>query len=144
MNKSDDENIGTDSSLDLQISDQNPEVLPDEYVELQLHIYRLTLLLTALAAVFTASLFGKQASVSLVIGAFSGIFYLRLLARGIGKLGGTSRVVSKVQLIIPVLLVVSASKLPQLELLPSLIGFLLYKPSLVIQFLLEPSAKEEN
>ncbi len=144
MNKSDDENIGTDSSLDLQISDQNPEVLPDEYVELQLRIYRLTLLLTALAAVFTASLFGKQASVSLVIGAFSGIFYLRLLARGIGKLGGTSRVVSKVQLIIPVLLVVSASKLPQLELLPSLIGFLLYKPSLVIQFLLEPSAKEEN
>ena len=136
--------ISTDSVLDLESSDQTSEVSSGEYARLQLRIYRLTLLVTAFVAVITAFAFGSQASISLLIGALSGILYLRLLAREIGKLGTNTRTVGKVQLIVPVLLVLAVSKLPQLDLIPSLIGFLLYKPSLVIQFLLEPSAKDSN
>jgi len=142
--ESNETSIGTDSALDLQVSDEKTEVLSDEYVELQLHMYRLTLLLTAFAVVIAAFFFGKQISISLLVGALSGILYIRLLARGIGKLGKTSRMVSKVQLIVPVLLVLAVSKLPELDIIPSLIGFFLYKPSLVIQFLLQPSAKDSN
>jgi len=86
-------------------------------------------------------LFGFQTSLSLLVGSLSGILYLRLLARGIGKLGKTSKGVSKVQLLVPVCLVLATSKLPELQMIPALLGFLLYKPSLIIQFLLEPSAK---
>jgi len=136
--------ICTDSILGLETSDQRTKVFKDEYVALQFRIYRLTSILTALAVVISAFFFGKQSSVSLLIGGLSGILYLRLLARGIGKLGSNSRMVGKVQLIVPVLLVLAASKLPLLDLIPSLIGFLLYKPSLVIQFLLEPLAKDSN
>ena len=136
--------ISTDSVLDLESSDQTSEVSSGEYARLQLRIYRLTLLVTAFVAVITAFAFGSQASISLLIGALSGILYLRLLAREIGKLGTNTRTVGKVQLIVPVLLVLAVSKLPQLDLIPSLIGFLLYKPSLVIQFLLEPSAQDSN
>ena len=74
---------------------------------------------------------------SLLVGALSGVLYLRLLARSIGKLGTSSKSVGKIQLIVPVLLVLAVSKLSQLELLPALLGFLLYKPSLVFQILLE-------
>ena len=136
--------ISTDSVLDLENSDRTSEVSSGEYARLQLRIYRLTLLVTAFVAVITAFAFGSQASISLLIGALSGILYLRLLAREIGKLGTNTRTVGKVQLIVPVLLVLAVSKLPQLDLIPSLIGFLLYKPSLVIQFLLEPLVKESN
>jgi len=46
--------------------------------------------------------------------------------------------VGKIQLLVPVLLVLAASKVPQLDLIPALLGFLLYKPALIIQFLSMP------
>jgi len=124
--------------LDVDSLDTLSGVNSDEYLELQLRIFRLTFLLTVVAVCIAGFFFGIQASASLFIGALSGVFYFRLLARGIGKLGKTSRMVGKVQLLIPVLLVVAASKLPQLDLIPALLGFLLYKPALIIQFLSMP------
>jgi len=92
----------------------------------------------SLLAVLLASLFlGMHFAISLLIGALSGIVYLRLLARSISKLGKTSNSLSKFQLIVPVLLVLVAAKQPQIELLPALLGFLLYKPSLILQFAFE-------
>jgi len=110
----------------------------DEYVELQVRIFRLTLFLTVIAVGIAGFFWGIQAGSSLLVGALSGVFYFRLLARGVGKLGTTSKMVGKVQLIVPVLLVVASAKLPQLDLLPGLLGFLLYKPALIIQFLSKP------
>ncbi len=109
----------------------------DEYVQLQRRIYRAVLFLTAFAVGITAFFFGLQASISLMVGALSGILYLRLLARSIGKLGTSSKSVSKIQLLVPVVLVLAVSKISQLELLPSMLGFLLYKPSLIFQILIE-------
>jgi len=49
----------------------------------------------------------------------AGLFYLRLLARSVARLGGGSRQVGRFQLVVPVLLVVSAARLPQFEFLPA-------------------------
>ena len=114
-----------------------PEKGTSEYSQLQLRIFRMTLLLTVFAVLIFAVFLDFSSALSLFIGALAGILYLRLLARGIGKLGKSSMSVSKVQLLVPVLLFFSASKFPQLELWPAFLGFLLYKPSLIIQFLLE-------
>jgi len=129
--------------LDLETLDQQSKNSPDDYVQLQLRIYRLAFALTAIFVVLTAFLFGLQTSTSFLVGALSGIFYLRLLARGIGKLGKSAKIVGKVQLIIPVLLVLVVSKLPQFDLIPALLGFLLYKFSLIIQFLFGPYLQKE-
>ncbi len=110
----------------------------DKYMQLQLRIYLLTLIITGPSVLIFAIFFDLHSALSLLIGALSGILYLRLLARGIEKLGKTSMSVSKVQLLVPVLLFFAVSRLPQLELLPALVGFLLYKLSLIIQFSLEP------
>jgi len=110
----------------------------NEYVQLQRGIFTLALVLSALAVIFTAVFVDFHSSISVLVGALSGLVYLRLLARSIGRLGVQSQTVSKAQLLVPVILVLAVSKLPQLELLPSLVGFLLYKPSLILQFLLKP------
>jgi ATP synthase protein I len=112
----------------------------DEYVSFQRRIFRINLVVTAIAVIFTVIVFDLHAAISLLLGAFSGILYLRLLAKSIGSLGKTSSSVGKFQLLVPVVLILAVSKLSVIHLLPALLGFLLYKPSLIIQFLLEPSA----
>ncbi len=108
-----------------------------EYEQLQRRIFRLTLMISALAVSISAFFFDIQAAISMLVGSMFGIFYLRLLAKSVGKISQQSRNLGKVQLLVPVLLVLVVSRLPQLELLPALLGFLLYKPSLIVQFLFE-------
>ena len=130
-----------ESNLDLADSVEVAQASSDEYVQLQQRIYRAALIVSVLSVTVSALFFELQVSISLLVGALSGVFYLRILARSIGKLGKNSNSVSKIQLIIPVFLVLAAAKLPQLDLLPALLGFLLYKPSLFFQFLLESRFK---
>ena len=127
-----------DPLLDIDSSDSSSGVKSDEYLELQFRVFRLTFLLTIFSVGIAGFFLGTQASASLFIGALSGIFYFRLLARGVGRLGTTSKIVGKVQLLVPVLLVLVSSRFPQLDLIPALLGFLLYKPALIIQFLSMP------
>ena len=127
-----------DPLLDIDSSDSSSGVKSDEYLELQFRVFRLAVLLTIFSVGIAGFFWGIQAGASLFIGALSGIFYFRLLARGIGRLGTSSKIVGKVQLLVPVVLVLASSRFPQLDLIPALLGFLLYKPALIIQFLLMP------
>jgi len=124
-------------SVDVESFEMNSEVSIDEYALLQQRIFRMTIVVAAILGCLTIIFVDFNASISLFVGAFSGILYFRLLARSIGSLGKNSTSVSKVQLIVPVLLILVASKLPTLHLIPALVGFLLYKPSLILQFLFE-------
>ena len=127
-----------DPLLDIDSSDKLSGDKSDEYLELQFQVFRLALLLTIFSVGIAGFFWGIQASASLLSGALSGIFYFRLLARGVGRLGTSSKIVGKVQLLVPVILVLASSRFPQLHLIPALIGFLLYKPALIIQFLSMP------
>ena len=128
----------TTKPMNLSAPENEFRSVTDEYVQLQLHIFKLTALIIAIGAIVIFFFFGSSSSLSLMVGGISGIIYLRLLARSIGQLGRATQSVSKVQLLIPVILVLVVSKSNQLELLPALLGFLLYKPSLIIQFMLPP------
>jgi len=105
----------------------------DAYARLQRRLILATLMVSALAVPVTALVFDPHTAVCLLVGALAGVLYLRLLARSVAKLGTGSKKVGKLQLLVPVVLVLAAAKLPQLELLPALIGFLLYKPALILQ-----------
>jgi ATP synthase protein I len=109
----------------------------DEYAQLQRRFILATLAVSAFAVSVTALVFDLHIASSLLVGAVCGVLYLRLLARSVGKLGKASKSVSKIQLFVPVLLVLAVSRLPELELLPALFGFLLYKPAMILQVLLE-------
>jgi len=128
------------SSPSLNLVDESKQdfrALPDEYAQLQMRILASTLFLSVISIGITAIFFDLQTTTSLLVGCLFGVLYLRLLARSIEKLGTSSKQVSKIQLLVPVLLVLASAKLPQLDLIPALLGFLLYKPSLFFQTLLE-------
>ena len=127
----------TESNLNLGSSEEDANVSSDEYVQLQRRIFRAHFAISLFAVAITALIIDLHTSLSLFIGAISGVLYLRLLARSIGQLGRSSKSVSKVQLVVPVLLVLAVSRLPALELIPALLGFLLFKPAVIFQFLLE-------
>ena len=106
----------------------------DEYTKLQLTIFGITLIASILIASITGIFLGFTFGFSVFIGAIAGIFYLRLLAKSIGKLGKESSGVSKLQLLVPVCLFIFASKLGSLDIFPAMIGFFIYKPSLIFYF----------
>ena len=74
-----------DPLLDIDSLDSSSGVKSDEYLELQFRVFRLAFLLTIFSVGIAGFFWGIQASASLFIGALSGIFYFRLLARGVGK-----------------------------------------------------------
>ena len=107
----------------------------DEYTKLQITIFGITFIVAVLVASITGILIGYTFGFSLFIGAIAGIFYLRLLAKSIAKIGKESTLFSKLQLLVPVCLFIFASKLGSLDIFPAMIGFFIYKPSLVFYFL---------
>ncbi|WP_255145464.1 ATP synthase subunit I [Synechococcus sp. ATX 2A4] len=107
----------------------------EDYARLQRRILLATLILSAFAVVLAAFLFDRSTALSLAVGALAGMLYMRLLARSVARIGGDKRSVGKSQLLVPIVLVLAASRLPFLEIVPSLVGFLLYKPALILQAL---------
>ena len=59
----------------------------DEYTKLQLTIFGITFIVSILLSSITGIFLGFTFGFSIFIGAIAGIFYLRLLAKSIGKLG---------------------------------------------------------
>ena len=106
----------------------------DEYTKLQLTIFGITFIASILVASITGIFLGLTFGLSIFIGSIAGIFYLRLLAKSVGKLGKESTGVSKLQLLVPVCLFIFASKLGSLDIFPAMIGFFIYKPSLILYF----------
>lgn len=109
----------------------------DHYHRLRRRLLVATTVAAALAVPSVGLVFGLAAALSALVGSLSGLLYLVLLSRSVSRLGAGSKSVSKVQLLVPIVLVLAATKLPQLELLPALLGFLLYKPALLVQALLD-------
>ena len=121
----------------------NPMVTPvvnpmDDYVRLQRRLMMATLAVSAAAVPLSWICFGGSAAASLLLGACSGLLYLRLLARSVARIGSDSRSIGRFQLLVPTLLVMAAIRIPAIELLPALAGFVLYKPALLLQAVLAP------
>ncbi len=105
----------------------------ESFARLQVRLMLATVIVSVVAILFAAFYFDLFVARSLLVGAVAGLFYLRLLARSVARLGGGSRQVGRFQLVVPIVLIVSAARFPQLDLLPAFVGFLLYKPAMILQ-----------
>ena len=105
----------------------------ESFARLQVRLMLATVIVSVVATLFASFFFDLFVARSLLVGAAAGLFYLRLLARSVARLGGGSRQVGRFQLVVPIVLIVAAARLPQLDLLPAFVGFLLYKPALILQ-----------
>jgi ATP synthase protein I len=129
----------SDASLLPEVADASSPVNNgmDGYLRLQRRMLVSTVCATALAVPITALWFDLPTAFSLLVGALAGLLYLRLLARSVTRFGVETKGVGKAQLLVPVVLVLAAARLPVLEILPALVGFLLYKPALIVQAVLD-------
>lgn len=109
----------------------------DHFQRLQRRLIVATVVAAVLAVPATAWFFGVSAAFSLMVGSLAGLLYLKLLARSVSRLGVATKSVGKAQLLVPLLLVIAATRLPHLQVIPALVGFLLYKPALLVQALLD-------
>jgi ATP synthase protein I len=109
-----------------------------DYARLQRRLMLATAAVSVLVVAVTWVVFGGLAARSLLLGSCCGLLYLRLLARSVARLGPGSRSVGRFQLLVPVLLVVASARIPSIQLLPALAGFVLYKPALLLQAVFAP------
>ena len=109
----------------------------EDYRRLQRRLLLATGWASAVAVPVTALVWDPATAVSVLVGSLAGLLYLRLLARSVSRLGADSKSVGKVQLLVPITLVLAAARIPQLQILPALLGFLLYKPALILQAVLD-------
>ena len=109
----------------------------EDYARLQQRLILATLMASAAAVAISALVFDLPTAGSVLVGSLAGVLYLWLLARSVSKLGNGSKKVGKIQLLVPAVLVLAGARFPQLELLPAILGFLLYKPALILQALFD-------
>lgn len=109
-----------------------------DYVRLQRRLMAATVAVSLIALAITWAISGGVMALSLLLGACCGLLYLHLLARSVSRLGPNSRSIGRLQLLVPCLLVIASTRIPEIHLVPAFIGFVLYKPALLLQAFLSP------
>ncbi len=113
-----------------------------EFYQLRVELMLNTLLWTGLCFGPVWYLYSLNIALNYLLGAFTGIVYLRLLARNVERLGPRQRSVGKSQLAVFVGVIIVASQINGLQVLPVFLGFLTYKVSILVytlrSFMAEP------
>ena len=108
-----------------------------DYRRTQRRFLLFTLALSVGSVPLSAIWFSGPTVMSFAIGCISGLLYLLLLSRSVAKLGPQSRQLGRAQLLVPVVLVLLSSRWSLFQLVPALIGFLIYKPAVILSTALE-------
>ena len=112
-----------------------PDPSMDEFFRLQWDLLLVAVLLTGIIFVSTWIYYSLNTSLNYLIGSCAGIFYLRMLAKHVEQLGRQRKQLGQTRLAVLVILILVASRLEQLEILPIFLGFLTYKASLIVYVL---------
>jgi ATP synthase protein I len=106
-----------------------------EYYQLQQDLLRATLLLTGMVFVSVWIFYSLNIALNYLIGACTGVVYLRMLARNVEQLGRERKRISNTRLALLIGLILVASRWDQLQIMPIFLGFLTYKAALIFYML---------
>jgi ATP synthase protein I len=112
-----------------------PDSSMQEYYALQQNLLLTTLAMTG--AIFVAVCFFYPLNIALnyLIGALVSMVYLRMLGRDVERLGRKDKKLSRYRLALIAGVIIVATQLHQLKILPIFLGFLTYKAALIIYVL---------
>ncbi len=105
------------------------------YYQLQRTLYFYTLTLMGIIVIPVWYFFSLNIALNYALGAVTSVVYLRFLAKDVERLGQHQQRLGVKGLGIFVVLIVAASKLPQLHVLPVFLGFLTYKGAIIFYML---------
>ena len=112
--------------------DAEPENSMQEFYKLYQELLIVTLALTGIIFVCILVFYSLNIALNYLIGACTGLLYLRMLAKDVERLGREKQKLGKTRFALIVLLILLARMWNQLEILPIFLGFLTYKATLII------------
>ncbi|WP_236739071.1 ATP synthase subunit I [[Phormidium ambiguum] IAM M-71] len=124
--------VATDNSQ-VDAQEEKPRESMQEYYSLQKELYVVTLTTTAMIFVSVWVVYNRNTALNYLLGACTGVVYLRMLAKNVEQLGQQNRSLSKSRFAVFIGLIILATQLSQLQVLPIFLGFLTYKVALLYQ-----------
>lgn len=115
-----------------------------EYYKLQQDLLRGTLLLTGVIFTSVWIFYSFNIALNYLIGACTGVVYLRMLAKNVAQMGQGGGRISSTRLALLVGVILVASRLDQLQIMPIFLGFLTYKMAVIfymIQTAITPNSQ---
>jgi ATP synthase protein I len=103
-----------------------------EFYQLYQELLVITLVLTGIIFVSVWIFYSLNIALNYLLGACTGVLYLRMLAKDVERLGRGKQQLSKTRLALLIILILLASRWNQLQILPIFLGFLTYKATLII------------
>jgi ATP synthase protein I len=122
---------------DEPITTHDPNSLEDhdpmaEYYQLQRNLLLSTLALMGIIVIPVWYFYSLNIALNYLLGASVGLVYLRMLGKEVERLGQPEQRIGAKGLGVFIILIIVASKWQQLHILPVFLGFLTYKPAIVI------------
>ncbi len=112
-----------------------PNQSMQEYYQLQQELLRGTLIISVVIFVAVWIFYSLNIALNYFIGACTGVVYLKMLARNVEQLGREKKRLGRTQLAVLVVVIVIASRVDQLQVLPIFLGFLTYKAAVIFYML---------
>jgi ATP synthase protein I len=104
----------------------------NEFYHLQNKLLVITLVATGLIALSVWFAYSLNITLNYLLGAMGGLIYLKLLGRDVERLGQETGISNGKRLAIFAGLIIIASKVQELHILPVFFGFLTYKIAIII------------
>lgn len=112
-----------------------PDASMQEYYKLQSNLLLTTLAMTAIIFASVWIVYSLNIALNYLIGACTGVVYLRMLARNVEQLGRERERIGNTRLVLLVGLILIASRWNQLQIMPIFLGFLTYKAAIIFYML---------
>ena len=103
-----------------------------DYHQLQQEWLVITLLLTGIIFIFVWIFYSLNIALNYLLGACTGVVYLKMLARDVERLGRQRERLSKTRFALFIGLIIVATQWQQLQIIPIFLGFLTYKAALIV------------
>jgi ATP synthase protein I len=103
-----------------------------DFYRLYQELLWITLAITGIVFVSVWIFYSLNIALNFMIGAATGVIYLRMLAKDVERLGREKQKLSNTRLALLIVLILIASRWNQLQILPIFLGFLTYKAALII------------
>ncbi|PMB35406.1 ATP synthase subunit I [Fischerella thermalis BR2B] len=111
--------------------DTEPVDSMQEFYKLYQEFLLITLVLTGIVFISVWIFYSLNIALNYLLGAFTGMLYMRMLAKDVERLGPQKRQLNKNRFALLVVIILLASRWNELQIMPIFLGFLTYKATLI-------------